>query len=215
VPSPHLSAPRLMVVVGSVFALAPSALPAAGSPSFDLVFPQDAVATTFTSSFGAARSGGRSHHGNDLMAPKMSPVYAAADGVVTIIDEGPRSGRWIAIDHGDGWETWYMHLNNDTSGTDDAAADWTSTVAPGVFEGAEVEAGRLIAWVGDSGNAEPSSPHTHFELHHAGAAVDPYPYLADAYVTSLREVTSRVVPAISTFIREVGSTPRRPAHALE
>jgi hypothetical protein len=78
----------------------------------------------------------------------MLPVVAAADGVV----------RWIgseccilSIDHGGGWETWYIHLNNDTPGTDDGLG-WG--IAPGIERGTSVHQGQLIGWVGDSGNAE-------------------------------------------------------------
>jgi hypothetical protein len=74
-----------------------------------------------------------------------------------------------------------MHLNNDLPGTDSGHADWSYTLAPGIAEGAQVEAGQLIGWVGDSGNAEWTGSHTHFELHHNGKAINPYPYLIRAW----------------------------------
>jgi murein DD-endopeptidase MepM/ murein hydrolase activator NlpD len=166
----------LLCAVLAMAAALPSA--AAGTVDLELVFPQEATVTEFTSSFGAPR-GERRHLGNDLMAPKMTEVYAAADGTVTWIREQGSAGRYVVIAHGDGWETWYMHLNNDTPGTDDGRAPMSMGVA--VAEGDEVEAGDLIGWVGDSGNAEWSSPHTHFELHRNGRPVDPYPYLVTAY----------------------------------
>lgn len=148
---------------------------------FEFFFPHDPLVTEFTNSFGDARSGGRSHHGTDLMAPKMSPVYAIADGVVTMVRSGGTAGRWLAIEHADGWESWYMHLNNDNPETDDGRAEPELTFAPGIEEGVEVVTGQLVAWVGDSGNAEGSGSHTHFELHHEGRVVNPYPFLVDAY----------------------------------
>ncbi|HET8739026.1 MAG TPA: M23 family metallopeptidase, partial [Acidimicrobiia bacterium] len=66
-------------------------------------------------------------------------------------------------------------------GTDDGNAPWTLTVAPGIEVGAKVEAGQLIGWVGDSGNAEWTTPHTHFEIHLDGRALNPYELLTDAY----------------------------------
>jgi murein DD-endopeptidase MepM/ murein hydrolase activator NlpD len=147
---------------------------------FETRFVQEVDETYFFSSFGDARPGGRRHEGNDLMAPKMTEVYAFASGVVIKVAESRRPGRYLIIDHGGGWETYYIHLNDDNPGTDDGHADWSLTFAPGIEEGAEVEAGQLIAWVGDSGNAEGSGSHTHFELRYDDRAVDPFPYLKKA-----------------------------------
>lgn len=159
------------------------ALPARAhtDPPFEVIFPQETSKTYFSSSYGDSRSGGRSHKGNDLMAPRLTEVYALADGVVFYAGINRLSGRNIKIDHGDGWESYYLHLNNDNPGTDDGNAPWSLTLAPGIEEGAVVEAGQLIAWVGDSGNAESTAPHTHFELHHDGSAVNPYQILTEAY----------------------------------
>lgn len=160
-----------------------SSLPARADvePPFEVVFPQETSKTSFSSTFGAHRSGGRRHKGNDLMAPRLTEVYAIADGTVFYIGINNLSGRNLKIDHGGGWESYYLHLNNDNPGTDDGSAPWTLTVAPGVEEGTEVRAGQLIGWVGDSGNAEWTAPHTHFELRHNGSAINPYSILLDAY----------------------------------
>src|SRR5690606_11061442 len=134
-------AARLVAVSLGILSLA---IPASAAPDFELTFPQEAEVTEFTSSWGAARAG-HSHKGNDLMAPKLTEVYAAADGVVVWIRDRGSAGRYIAIDHGDGWETWYMHLNNDTPGTDDGAAPLEAGVA--VRVGDRVKAGQVIGWV--------------------------------------------------------------------
>ena len=156
-------------------------VPALAASELKLHFPQDPRITYFSSTFGAPRPGGRRHQGNDLMAPKLTPVYAATDGRVTLVSDGPRSGRYLVIELSDEWSTWYMHLNNDLPGRDGGGADWSHTLAPGVEEGASVIAGELIAYVGDSGNAEGKSSHTHFELHRSGRPINPFPYLVDAY----------------------------------
>jgi murein DD-endopeptidase MepM/ murein hydrolase activator NlpD len=158
----------------------PRAQAASADPPFEIRFPQDPIATDFVDNFGAPRPGGRRHEGVDLNAAKLTEVYAFADGVVASITVGRSSGRHIAIEHAAGWETHYMHLNNDDPDTDDGEAAWDLTVAPGVEVGSRVVAGQLIAWVGDSGNAEDGA-HTHFELHIDGRVVNPYPYLAEAY----------------------------------
>lgn len=168
---------------------------AAPEPPFEVTFPQETAPTVFSSSFGAGRSGGRRHTGNDLMAPKLTEVYAAADGIITVIDTSSLAGRYVEIAHQDGWSTRYIHLNNDDVGTDNGSADWALTVVPGLRVGSRVEAGELIGYVGDSGNAEGAGSHTHFEIAHEGGEIDPYEYLKAAYARAV-ERESRVAREI-------------------
>jgi len=137
--------------------------------------------TYYSDTFGAPRSGGRTHEGIDIMGYgwKGLPIVAAHSGTITRTTES--SGRdccaiW-GLAAGDGWETWYIHMNNDTPGTDDGKG-WG--FVPGLEVGTRVEAGELIGWVGDSGNAEWVSPHLHFELHKNGVVINPYPSLQAA-----------------------------------
>lgn len=182
---------RLAVLVAAVVVGVAGVIPAPGAraasegPPFEIVFPQETAKTDFTNSFGDSRSGGRRHKGNDLLAPRMTEVYAIADGTVIYVGINNLSGRNVKLDHGDGWESYYLHLNNDTPGTDDGNAPWTLTVAPGIEVGRQVEAGQLIAWVGDSGNAESTTPHTHFELRRNGRALNPYTLLIEAYARAV------------------------------
>jgi murein DD-endopeptidase MepM/ murein hydrolase activator NlpD len=126
------------------------------------------------SSFGADRSD-HQHAGNDIAAAALTPVVAADDGRVSWIASTCCA---LAIRHADNWTTWYIHLNNDTFGTDDGLG-WG--IAPGLTVGSKVEAGQVIGWVGDSGNAEDSVPHLHFELRTPdNVAVDPAASLAEA-----------------------------------
>ncbi len=165
-------------------ALLVPALPSAAGADDDEFLPRfpHRGETTFSNDWGDARSEGRSHRGNDLMSPKMTPIVAIADGVVERMATGrPRSGNYIVISHADGWSSWYIHLNNDTPGTDDGRATRDQIFAPDLAVGDPVRAGQLIAFVGDSGNAEGSGPHTHFELHRNGRAINPYPYLVGAF----------------------------------
>jgi hypothetical protein len=80
-----------------------------------------------------------------------------------------------------------MHLNNDDPGTDNGSADWSLTLVPGLVVGSHVDAGQQIAYAGDSGNAEWTGPHTHFELAFEGRAIDPYPGLKEAYERAQEE----------------------------
>ncbi len=176
----------LVAALAVGFTLLMPALPAEAHSDavapFELRFPQETDKTSFSNDWGARRSGGRRHSGTDLMADaKMTEVYSIADGVVVKVSDTPRAGRYLIIEHAEGWESYYIHLNNDGIDDDSGDGPWVLTVAPGIEKGALVKAGQLIGWAGDSGNAEHNSPHTHFELHFNGRALNPYPYLEAAF----------------------------------
>lgn len=182
----HSRVPRLFAFAAAILAGVALMIPsnialAASQPPFEIAFPQEVSKTEFGSTYGDYRSGGRRHKGNDLLAPRMTEVYAVADGVVIHVGTNRLSGRNVRIEHEEGWTSHYVHLNNDNLGTDDGNAPWTLTVAPGVEEGMAVSKGQLIGWVGDSGNAEGTTTHTHFELRKDGSSINPYELLIDAY----------------------------------
>jgi hypothetical protein len=133
------------------------------------------------SGFGADRDHGERHHqGVDISAPRLTPVLAVADGVVmSVVQEvGTEECCWMSLRHADGWQSYYLHLNNDRFGTDDGMG---FGVRPDLEEGMEVRAGEVIGWVGDSGNAEETIDHLHFELRtSAGVAVDAVPSVRSA-----------------------------------
>ncbi|MCW2614222.1 MAG: N-acetylmuramoyl-L-alanine amidase [Frankiales bacterium] len=119
----------------------------------------------------ACRSGcARMHMGQDLMGAKMLPLVAAFDGVVTSVrrETEDGGGNWLTIasDRGPsaGWSAIYVHVNNDTPGTDDAKGTAAWSFPSGIERGSRVLAGQLVGWLGDSGNAEGTGPHLHVEL---------------------------------------------------
>ncbi len=144
----------------------------------DIIFPVQGGAV-FSDDFGDARSGGRVHEANDLMAPKMTPILAARGGtVVSASLTEPSYGYMISIAGDDGYKYNYLHINNDTPGTDDNNGGPLYAYAPGISRGVKVKQGQVIAWVGDSGNAESTASHLHFEIRLPDdTAINPFPYL--------------------------------------
>ncbi|NLI00707.1 MAG: peptidoglycan DD-metalloendopeptidase family protein [Chthonomonadales bacterium] len=138
---------------------------------------------TWTNTFGHPRGPTRRHAGQDLMAPKMRPVVAAFDGVVTLRKAAQPGGHnWLILIGDNGWTATYLHLNNDTPGTDDGLGTDLYAFAPGLATGDRVRAGQFLGYVGDSGNAEDTAPHLHFELAPTATRipVDPGPSLEAA-----------------------------------
>ena len=171
----------LAAALALVVATAPAAAAATHTygemVDYPLVFPVVGD-VTYADWFYAQRYNG-DHHAQDLMGTKMLPIVAAASGRIEYVnwssnpdDLRPEKCCSLALRHDDGWQTYYIHLNNDSPGTDDGQG-WG--IAPGIRPGVHVQAGELIGWMGDSGNAEGTSPHLHFELRDpAGVIVNPY-----------------------------------------
>jgi hypothetical protein len=127
-----------------------------------LPFPVPSLASRrVQSGFGATRdAGGRLHEGIDIFAPARTPVVAVTSGLAR-----PGSNRlggtvvWLE-DLGQRRRSYYAHLER-------AAIDGP----------ARVEAGEVVGFIGNTGNARTTAPHLHFGLY-AGGAIDPLPFVA-------------------------------------
>lgn len=98
------------------------------------------------------------HTGLDFGAAPGTPVIAAAPGYVYFAAYAPVGGNTVRIDHGDGLTTSYCHLSGFNT-----------------FQGAVVQAGDVIGYVGSTGLS--TGPHLHFEVQVYGTPVDPFNYL--------------------------------------
>jgi murein DD-endopeptidase MepM/ murein hydrolase activator NlpD len=151
-------APKAPLVV------APSglAIPVAG------VKPEQLVDT-----YTAARSGGRVHDANDIMAARGTEVVAAAPGTVEKLFFSKGGGGITAYVRSPDsqWQYYYAHLDS---------------YAPGLHEGQALKQGDLIGRVGSTGDASPNAPHLHFAINRMqpgqrwwqGSPINPYPLLA-------------------------------------
>nr|WP_231712786.1 M23 family metallopeptidase [Arthrobacter sp. zg-Y820] len=94
----------------------------------------------------------------DFGATTGTPVKSVLPGTVTYAEYHQYGGLRIVVDHGDGTETTYNHLNEIL-----------------VDVGQVVGAGEMIGTVGSTGNS--TGPHLHFEMMRNGEYVDPAPLL--------------------------------------
>ena len=112
---------------------------------------------SFADTWGAPRSGGRSHEGVDMMAPGGTPLVAVESGSATF-KTNRLGGNAVWITGSSGTKYYYAHLS--------------------AWEGSSrsVSRGEVIGYVGATGNT--SVNHLHFEVHpNGGRAVNPYPYV--------------------------------------
>ena len=156
-------------------------LPPAHAKTREIVFPVLGI-THFSDDFGDPRSGGRTHEGNDIFGAKMQPLVAAADGTVWYVPyPEPSWGYSVTLRDKDGYEYRYFHINNDHPGTDDGRGGGRNAYAPYMKGGLPVQKGQRIGWMGDSGNAEKTAPHLHFEIRDPdGTPINPYDSLRAA-----------------------------------
>ena len=169
---------------------------AAAGTVIPIVFPVEGNCN-FTDTYGAPRGTTRTHEGIDIMAAKMTPLVAAVDGVISWLNNGEQTSTANGLPYynlmlkgDDGNAYYYVHLNNDTPGTDDGMGGPQNAYAPGIVNGSRVVAGQHIAYVGDSGNAEESGSHLHFEIHQGGYKnpINPYPSLTAAKAGLFKDI---------------------------
>ena len=138
----------------------------AGGYVFPVYGPHD-----FADTFGGYRGDvpGNWHHGDDIFAPLGAPVLACADGTVFSVGWNDVGGNRLWLRDGQGNEFYYAHL---------------SAYSPAARNGHRVKAGEVVGFVGNTGDAEGTAYHLHFEVHPVAylalgydGAVDPTPYL--------------------------------------
>jgi hypothetical protein len=164
----------LLLAAGAAAASASAAVPR-------LVFPVLGGAT-YGNDFGDPRGQG-GHEGNDIMAPRRALVLAAEAGTVKFHTTSARAGCMLYLNGKSGTQYLYIHLNNDLTDGNDNTGKCVAGVAyaKGLKDGAKVAAGQVIAYNGDSGDANGIQPHLHFEVHpNGGGATNPFPYLNKA-----------------------------------
>lgn len=128
-------------------------------PSNEGVCPV-AGAVSFSDTWGAPRSGGRTHKGVDMIAARGVPIVAVYSGTIYRLSNSSLGGKSVYFTSDAGDLYYYAHL------------DGFGDVSPGQH----VPAGYVMGYNGSTGNAPDYLPHLHWEYHPGGgAAVNPYP----------------------------------------
>lgn len=120
-----------------------------------------------TDTWGAPRPGGRRHEGQDIFAPRGTPIYSSTEGYVWRMGHGQIAGLYLYVVGPGGRRYYYAHLDQ---------------FASGLAEGQKVTSQTLLGTVGNSGNARTTPPHLHFGIYEKGCgyqAMDPLPLLVN------------------------------------
>lgn len=185
--APEAAAPAPVVVapppVAPVAAPAPAPVPAAATPAAapavqqppglaNLLIPVEGIdQSKLADTFSQAR-GDKTHEAMDIAAPKGTKVFAVNDGKVVKLFDSKEGGLTVyQFDPSQTYAYYYAHLDR---------------YAEGVKEGTELKRGDLVGYVGNTGNADPATPHLHFTVFELtpekqwwkGKAINPYPLLA-------------------------------------
>lgn len=124
------------------------------------MWPLAIVQNEYVSSrFGYRAWDGSYHAALDIAAPRGTPIYASADGYVSMSQYRGSYGNLVVLDHQNGYETYYAHCH-----------------ALYVTAGSYVKKGDLIAIVGTTGSS--SGYHLHFEVRYNGTKYDPLDFMA-------------------------------------
>jgi murein DD-endopeptidase MepM/ murein hydrolase activator NlpD len=127
--------------------------------------------SSFVDTFGGDRSdvSGGWHHGDDIFAPLGAPILAVGSGTVFSVGWNKIGGNRLWLRDGQGNLFYYAHL---------------SAFTPLAVNGNKVKAGDVLGFVGNTGDAQGTPTHLHFEIHPVGllsldydGAVNPTSYL--------------------------------------
>jgi len=125
--------------------------------------------TSYIDTFGAGRADVTYHHGDDIFGSLGQPLVACTDGIVFSVGFNKIGGNRLWIVDSEGNQFYYAHL---------------SAFATTAVNGSHVKAGQVVGFMGNTGDAEGTPYHLHFEVHPVSllylgydGAVDPTPYL--------------------------------------
>ncbi len=139
----------------------------------------------------APRGTDRLHQGQDIFAPRGTPIMSATSGYVYKVGENNLGGQTVSVIGAGGRVYYYAHLDS---------------YAPGIEVGDPVTTTTVLGYVGTTGNAQGTPPHLHFGIYTSAGAINPLPLITDRTTPVLtntrseelrprRRVGNRLVPS--------------------
>ena len=143
------------------------------SPDTKIAMPlEDVSRKAVADTWGAPRGTGRRHEGQDIFAPRGTPILSATSGYIYKIGENNLGGQTVSVISKGGRVYYYAHLDR---------------YANGIEVGDRVTTRTVLGYVGTTGNAQGTPPHLHFGIYTVTGAINPLPLLTD-----------RVAPTVTT-----------------
>ena len=134
-------------------------------PDSKIAMPlQDVSKKAIANTWHAPRGTGRLHEGQDIFAPRGTPILSATKGFVYKIGENNLGGQTVSVIGSGGRIYYYAHLEE---------------YAPGLEVGDRVSTRTVLGYVGTTGNAQGTPPHLHFGVYTLNGAINPLPLLTD------------------------------------
>jgi len=143
---------------------------------------EDVRKKAIADTWAAPRGVGRKHEGQDIFAPRGTPILSGTNGYIYKIGENNLGGQTVSVISAGGRIYYYAHLDS---------------YARGIAVGDRVTTRTVLGYVGTTGNAQGTPPHLHFGVYTFGGAINPLPLLAD-----------RLSPAPSPTITRTETRPR-------
>lgn len=137
---------------------------------------EDVTRRQIADTWGAPRGTGRTHEGQDIFAPKGTPVLSATKGYIYKIGRNNLGGQTVSVISAGGRVYYYAHLDR---------------YVPGLEVGDAVTTRTVLGYVGTTGNAVGTPPHLHFGIYTNTGAINPLPLLTDRTAPRMTNTTPR------------------------
>ena len=146
------------------------------SPDTKIAMPlEDVAKKEVADTWGAPRGVGRRHEGQDIFAPRGTPILSATNGYIYKIGENNLGGQTVSVISSGGRIYYYAHLDR---------------YANGIEVGDRVTKRTVLGYVGTTGNAQGTPPHLHFGIYTMTGAINPLPLLRDRIAPTVTTKTS-------------------------